>query len=475
MANYYIAPESSFDATADAIRAKTGSQATIEWTEDGFADAIEEIGEAVWTRPSDWPNLDALDISGGNVIYMTYSADEVNGFCDFTCKTSSGQYKVEMGTISGSTFTPDITYNINSNTACRHYFGSALGGYKVFRVTGNLTSFATYSTGVNSYDGQYRYGNNQGMLELRGKAQGLTGLEVRAKPFLQHIYLYGSSATSSTFRDNPRLILAELPYVVTSSTTSMQNMFMSDSLLRKIDTTGWNLANVESLSNCFYGNSSLQELDVSGWNTANVTDFGSTFNGCYALREIDVGDWDTGSGTIFSSMFYNTRSRERLDISKWDMSSAVNISSIFHYSPTFQLAGVGVKNWDVGSVANFSSVFNGAPIDQIDISGWDMSSGTNTTSIFQGCSNITGSLIIPASITTIGANAFNNTRQILEFHFKSTTPPALDNTNAFSNMGDGGGKKIYVPYSADHSILTAYQTATNWSTYASYIYEEAAP
>lgn len=43
MAEYYIAPKSSFDATADAIREKTGSQATIEWTEDGFADAIDAI------------------------------------------------------------------------------------------------------------------------------------------------------------------------------------------------------------------------------------------------------------------------------------------------------------------------------------------------------------------------------------------------------------------------------------------------
>lgn len=38
-----MSPKSSFDATADAIRAKTGSQATIEWTEDGFADAIGDI------------------------------------------------------------------------------------------------------------------------------------------------------------------------------------------------------------------------------------------------------------------------------------------------------------------------------------------------------------------------------------------------------------------------------------------------
>lgn len=43
MANYYISPEAAFDATADAIRAKTGSQAPIEWTEDGFADAVADI------------------------------------------------------------------------------------------------------------------------------------------------------------------------------------------------------------------------------------------------------------------------------------------------------------------------------------------------------------------------------------------------------------------------------------------------
>ena len=32
--------------------------------------------------------------------------------------------------------------------------------------------------------------------------------------------------------------------------------------------------------------------------------------------------------------------------------------------------------------------------------------------------------------------------------------------------------KVYVPYSSDHSILEAYKTATNWSTYASLMVEE---
>jgi len=40
---FYIVPKASLDATADAIREKTGSQASIEYTQDGFADAIEDI------------------------------------------------------------------------------------------------------------------------------------------------------------------------------------------------------------------------------------------------------------------------------------------------------------------------------------------------------------------------------------------------------------------------------------------------
>jgi hypothetical protein len=76
-------------------------------------------------------------------------------------------------------------------------------------------------------------------------------------------------------------------------------------------------------------------------------------------------------------------------------------------------------------------------------------------------------------MTMIGNTCFSGCRSLYEWHFKSTTPPTLNSTNAFGNMDNFGGKKIYVPYSADHSILNAYQTKTNWSTYASYIVEES--
>jgi hypothetical protein len=59
----------------------------------------------------------------------------------------------------------------------------------------------------------------------------------------------------------------------------------------------------------------------------------------------------------------------------------------------------------------------------------------------------------------------------VEYHLAPTTPPTLG-TGVFNNIVDDC--VIYVPYSEDHSILNAYKTAANWSTYASKIQEEPA-
>jgi hypothetical protein len=67
-------------------------------------------------------------------------------------------------------------------------------------------------------------------------------------------------------------------------------------------------------------------------------------------------------------------------------------------------------------------------------------------------------------LTTIGQNVFLNCTSILEYTFLSTTPPTLANINSFISIN--AACKIYVP---DASV-SAYKAATNWSTYANYIY-----
>ena len=50
------------------------------------------------------------------------------------------------------------------------------------------------------------------------------------------------------------------------------------------------------------------------------------------------------------------------------------------------------------------------------------------------------------------------------------TPPTLASSSNIFTVNSG--VRIFDPYSADHSILNAYKTATNWTDYASYIVEE---
>ena len=76
------------------------------------------------------------------------------------------------------------------------------------------------------------------------------------------------------------------------------------------------------------------------------------------------------------------------------------------------------------------------------------------------------SITIPPNVNQIYGNAFGNCNGVAEYHILPTTPPTLANTSAFSGMLDDC--IIYVPAAS----LTAYQEATNWSEYASYMVGE---
>ena len=92
-----------------------------------------------------------------------------------------------------------------------------------------------------------------------------------------------------------------------------------------------------------------------------------------------------------------------------------------------------------------------------------------SSQVFYNCTALT-EMTIPENITSIGTEAFRGCTGMGAYHLKPTTPPALGGTNAFTSIP--ADCVIYVPFSSDHSILDAYQNATNWSTYASYMQEE---
>lgn len=75
------------------------------------------------------------------------------------------------------------------------------------------------------------------------------------------------------------------------------------------------------------------------------------------------------------------------------------------------------------------------------------------------------SIFIPSGVSSIPANTFKYCYGMGEYHFLSTSPPELDNT-AFNSIPSDC--IIYVPQGS----LSAYQSASYWSNYSSYMQEE---
>lgn len=403
-------------------------------------------GGGSWTRPADWPDLSQMDVSSGDILYMTSFADEDRGFCAFSV-TCTGQYTVEVGTITGSTFTAESTQSINSNSNCRIYYGSAAGTYKVLRVTGtSITKLIFNSSAAITIDNFNGWSNNQGIIDIVGKLPSCTNL---------------------LCKEMRNLVNVEIDSVAPST---MASMFSSCFSLASVDVSGWDTSAVTSMSQVFYSCYSLTTLDMSGLDTSAVTSMRGMFINCYSLVSVDVSDWDMGVVENISQMFYNCTSLTTLDVSGWDTSAVTNMSYLFYYCLT--LESLDVSDWDTGLVSNMMSLFGYCQsLISLDVSSWDFSSlttATNAGSIFGYCYGLRGSLTIPSTMTMIGNSCFNGCRSLYEWHFKATTPPTLNSTNAFSNMTDFGGKKIYVPLAS----LSAYQTAQTWSTYAAYMVGE---
>ena len=77
---------------------------------------------------------------------------------------------------------------------------------------------------------------------------------------------------------------------------------------------------------------------------------------------------------------------------------------------------------------------------------------------------------IPSTVTSIGKFAFLFNDGASSITMLSTTPPTLEPTAFWDTILVA----IYVPYSADHSVLNAYLAATGWSSLGDKIVEVAA-
>lgn len=213
---------------------------------------------------------------------------------------------------------------------------------------------------------------------------------------------------------------------------------------------------VTSIGNMFNGSSIKRVKFPNGIRIEyNISRFGLLFYNASSLQEVDFGDM------VRSPNAYNNQLQ---------LFSGCSSLTKLHYSSVeqiIQLTGNQTSETPFG-YNNTSTHYVYIGDDEVrNIAVPSTITEIRDLSFFRF--NRILSADIPSSVTNIGASAFYQCSQLATVIIRATTPPTLSNTNAFSN--NASGRKFYVPYSADHSILNAYKAASNWSTYASAIFE----
>ena len=183
---------------------------------------------------------------------------------------------------------------------------------------------------------------------------------------------------------------------------------------------------------------------------SNLTSIGeSAFWGCSYLTSIEIPSSVTSiDGHAF---------RECSGLTSIEIPASVTSIGDAVFAYCRNLTSIEIPS-SVISIGN-SAFTSCSSLTSIKIPSGVISVGLNT---FSDCSSLT-SIEIPSGVTSIGDYAFARCSGLTTMTILAITPPTLQHTRAISTAT----KKIYIPAGS----LSAYQSATNWSRFAS-LFEE---
>lgn len=438
---------------------------------------------------------------GKTRIYITIDQSEWMSPTLYFSASAAGNTTIDWGDNS-----PTET-SVGGENALTHTY-AAQGSYVITLAVASGTT----QLGGAAYAFPIISGSNEGRTTYKNMVKKI---EIGSSVSLRNYFAYGLSSlstitipttvtsfSSNTFTICSNLLALIIPSSITSSTSSMCDYCASLSVVcfpREITAIAAGFRNCASLksivipdgvstnSNNAFSYSGLKEVTVGGIETVNniftdckvleiahlaegiktmggvfagcsslrsirlpnsLTALGNTFNGCASLQSIEIPN---KVSTIGGSTFYQCYSLGSLTIpdSVTDLSNALNncpnLKSI-HLPADLTILG--------------NSFFDGCnSVQSLTIPSGVTSIGNYA---LRSCNSLS-SLTIPDKVTSIGTGAISG-NNLKSLYMTSSTPPALAASGSISGASD---LVIYVPAGS----LSAYQTATNWSSHASKMQE----
>ena len=461
----YLTDELELQSVANAIRAKNKSQESLEFPTD-FVSAIanipsggniEEDGNGNLTFSTDGDTVGKMPLTVSANGTYTPPAGKAYSIVEVDLGDSSAKdvnFRDYDGTITNS-YSKEEFATLTAMPANPSHDGLTAQGWNW-----SLADAKTYVTKYGRLEIGQMYITDDGKTRVyihleEGRTSPMLGVcpngtvDVDWGDGTAHDTLTGTSTSTVQWTPN-HAYAAPGDYVIKLTVTGSMGFYgisssnQSSGLLRyKSSGDGRN----------YYYRNAIQMVEIG----SGVTSIDSNaFNNCYSLASITI---PSGVTSIDSYAFNSCYSLASITIPSGVTSIG---NSVFAYC--YSLASITIPS-GVTSIGNSAFYYCNS------LASITIPSGVTSidSEVFDGCYSL-ANITIPSGVTNIGNKAFSQCYGVAEYHFAPTTPPTLANTNAFS--GIPVDCIIYVPYSSDHSILEAYKTATNWSTYASYMQEE---
>lgn len=448
---------------ADAVRFRTNSfdkmdiETMVQRLKEQYMvntdiDIMPEQDDEEWVRPSDWPDLDSLNLEftgDTDFIYMTYKCGLENTAILWYLEPYNNEtVEFSIGSIENGSFVPSETLQIQSASNIAYNPISEMSGYVVARLTGKINKIYTINFNFNNGAGELN-GQKQPMVEriayipnVRQITQNSSATGFWGTHYLERDKVIngdGSNLTTMSYAWDNCVRLRSLDishFYTTRNVTTLSSVFARCTFLRELDLRHWDVSNVTNLNSAFCWCRKLKRLNLTGWDISKVTNTNSTFNecaslpkidgidsfdtqnvgnagnmfsNCYCLTELPVSNFDTHKMTTITGIFANCYKLTELDLSKWDISNVTSLSGTFSYCRN--LKKLNITGWtNNNKITNVSNMFSNCnSLQSVDISGLQI--GDNCTNIYQmfsGCWSIKR-LDFPATWDMSGISSSNNT------------------------------------------------------------------
>ena len=350
---YGVIPVADYKDICDAVREKTHTDALMLPPE--VAAKIRSINPtpgpsptpSEWVRPDGWPDLDTVDLTGFDGVYLTYDLSKTEGYGWIGLYATTADrtpWTVERGHLEAGQFVAERTEQVANGGYFREPLDDTYGTIQLWRVSasGRITELKFVS--LTATNASNMTNNLQPCVERAGR--------------LPYVVNFSSDlGTAQTNRCCGTRWMQHDKLLDVSSVTNLENAWQNCYNLQSLNLSGWDTGSVTTLRSAWASCYSLQSLNLSGWDTGSVTTLQGTWNACYSLQSLDLSGWDVSSVTNSSSAWSNCYNLQSLDLSGWDVSGVTNMASAWQNCNNLQ--SINLSGWDVSRLSINVSYPNG--------------------------------------------------------------------------------------------------------------------